>query len=1699
MDKEYMPESRNAAQASFRVPKAVQQLLDGTDEQQMEATIRVPRAVQQLFAEQQQPIQDNTGIIPSIKRGAGQTFASLSNLIGQDDWTKAATEYAAQYPKAVPDIQSVQDLSDLGTFAIESAAENVTNMLILGLGAIAGTFGGSVLAGVGITNFALQAGEAKMTVESEGGDANLLNVGTPAALNTALDSFAFLKIAKKAGVLSKVMKTMDDAAEVSGLGGRIKAGVAAGTYSFATEGTTEAIQSYNNMVAAKLATDKTVREAFSLQGEDIDELVNAFAAGGLGAAVTAGPSAAVFARTKQVDKVFADKPEDESGTEAPRSAPIQDTEVDSNPVEGKPARRVEPEESAEEASAEQPTGDTIATQEQGKSPDPQEPAVDMDVTIEELQAQVEGYKAAIFERGANYEFKPLNDRAVAGFKLFSDDQVSAGSVSDIQIMPRKFAETKIKTLDGLGETTPFEVAITGKPGVYVEDGFGSSIDSRTRREIETLVREMQAQHMPNAKIILNASKSIGLENNVNGAMAVLQADGNPVYSIGLNAQTYARVWQRDLPDTKEGRAALRDIVRSSMIATAMHEFGHAHLQENFTNEDPAIKHTIYSEYQRWLDNLKNMSVKQFVESRYNTGSAAFYINSIPKEYHNMKFSQAVHDVFGWTPKQLRYNLSFEEFAADMMARFSSRDKTLRTELSKQSKGFWEKAYQMFKQIFNEFKGLLHVPFNFADWIEMKRKENKLNSLVNSPLASNSIDSRLSEFYEGDIGKFMDSINLPINNAIRFNDQAGTMLDDAIQLESLRRNHRVSTGFTRKFGGRFLTPSQIAERYKIPEARVYMDKVYEYYRTKMKGIGQADEVSKDWMRLPSAQADALGRFVYDVSETSDNYGRRLTTLELDGLRQAHGINDETFAIFRRMEGTFSEILTRLERSLVKDVARQYTNNAEAFTEDYLRDTDALRRAGVISSYGISDMQSVMTQLKGIEDSFKQLRSKNYFPRMRFGSYTITVRKVFMKEGRRVQKVTEFLTFESKSERDSMYKDYQKDYAGDIEAGTVDIQVSKLDDTTRALYGMPQLVIDRIGNALRNPEIGTGLTADQERALRDISLDLSPGKRYLRHMQKRKNTAGFSTEAMRTYAAYMTNASNHLARVEHTEDMAKALRDLRAVQKETQGDVTDLAELESYYTDHFKYLLNPENDWAKLRAFGFLWYLGFNTKSALVNTTQLPMVTYPYLASRYGDSSTVAQMVKGMKDVVAHYVGKKDYTEAEQRLMDKLLEEGVIDESMASDLAGLSEGTALQRIMPTNKAHRVINGINYYGGYMFSIAEKFNRQVTALAAFRLQMKEGEDFDLAYRAAKDAIHKSQFEYAKYNRPEFMRGKKSAFFLFYNYTQQFLYLAFAGGRTAQDKGTAVRMMAMLFVLAGLQGLPFAEYILSTIDMLGTQLKKWTGMENPKVNIRQDIRELVQDLGANPDLLMHGAGRFLGAGPLKILEMFGVPVPNLDISGSLSMGEPLPGFRTQSLDGSPQEIAGQLLLNGLGPIPNIGLEMWNAVSSTDPDSWKRMEKALPVFAKSLSKAGRFYERGGETSRGGAMFLPYDGNDPYEAGEVVAQALGFTSTRLAEKRAIYGEQMSTALYWTERRQLLMERYAYAVKTGDVNAKKEVLQSIREYNGVLTNAELKPYRISNANLKNSLKSKLRVLSLRERGLPTNTRDRLIYKDVEESFE
>lgn len=1603
----------------------------------------------------QAPVPE-TGVIPSVKRGAANTFASLSNLVGADETALAAQEYAAQFPKEIPDIQSVKSLADLGTFAVESGAENLANLLaIVGTGAVTAMTGGGFVAGAVGANFLLQAGESKQAIEAEGGEVNPLTVGAPAIINTAMDSLSLLKLAKVAGVLSKVSKHMDEAATTSGIGGRALEGLKAGGTALAVEGSTESAQTYTNMVAARLAADKEVRAAFAVSGNDIDELVNAFAAGGLGAAVTVGPMATVF-RGSSADNTSSQKGE---------AAPTAPTEV--NTQTGQTATPT--------VSTGQTQAPTFTAGDGDATAAPEVPEVPPSVFVDTLKAAVSKQIADLEAYGA--DAIPASARTFGTGVLNRTDQ----EILDYTNPGDRYTDVVVTSKDG-SEITMQGLFSGAAANTYSKLGdlttdFG---DLKTDLILET-IESFRIRFMPNSSVVVSNTKTFLPSSQTTKALAFMQpltSNGKRVFNISLNAERL-----------REMANLTGDVVGGGLMETLSHEFGHAISYESFVKESPAVKAAVYKEYQAWLDKVGKQTWREYLKGVSTASIAKYYNDTFKDETLDSNAVEIINKV-----GKVNYFLSFDEYFADQFARYASKDKTFVQDLSPESRKFWKRIFDRLAELYKELKGSFAPNTTFKKWLELRKNQSALEILQSLPVESTKVPDSVMALMPEEIKQLNTTFKSLIEDGSRAAELAKTMGFSEKQVTALKASYRTSTGFTRKIAGTFLTPAQIAERYNVPAAKAYMAEVYKYYQTKMQGISAADAVSKEWMSLPQAKADNLGRFIYEVSELSDKYKRKLTPAEMQELRDKHQIDAGMAAIYGDMQGTFDSVIDRLEDSLIKDIARNFTDKPDDFVKTYKETTDPIERTKYILSFGIQDIASVVNALNAVKKQFESLRNRNYFPRMRFGAFTLTLKqKRTTKTGKEVWEVTSFETYESKKERDKAYAEAQREFDLEIKGGNASLQVSTLDDTTRSLYGMPQLVVDRIESAMR--QTTGGLTAEQKQALTDISLDLSPGKRYLQHMKKRKNTPGFSTEALRTYAAYMSNASNHLARVEHTADMVEQLKALRAAQKGVQGDVTDLAELESYYTDHFKYLLNPENDWAKLRAFGFLWYLGFNVKSAMVNMTQLPMVTYPFLAARYGDLKATGALSKAMADVVTKFKNKEKFSEIEQRLLDRLTQEGVIDESMASELAGLSEGTALSRIMPTNTAHRVVTNFNYYGAYMFGIAEKYNRRVTALATFRMQMEANPNFEEAYNAAKDAIHKSQFEYAKYNRPEFMRGKKSAFFLFYNYTQQFMYLITAGARTPEARKTAMRMLAMLLLMAGLQGLPFAEYILSTLDLLGTNIKKWTGMENPKVDLRNDMRELFDDLGMNPDLMMHGAGRYLGAGPLKLLEMFGVPVPNLDITGSISMGEPLPGLRMNDLKGDPKQQAGQLLLNGLGPIPNIALTMWDGMTSTDPDRWKNIEKALPVALKNLSKASRLAVRGEETSRGGATFLPYDGENPYEAGELVAQAMGFTATRLSQKRELYGEQMSTSLYWTERRQLLMERYAYAVKTRDRETMRSTMEDIKEFNSSLTKPSLKPYRLNRATLKKSLNTKMRTLEKRERGLPTTDKDRLIYSELE----
>ena len=299
-----------------------------------------------------------------------------------------------------------------------------------------------------------------------------------------------------------------------------------------------------------------------------------------------------------------------------------------------------------------------------------------------------------------------------------------------------------------------------------------------------------------------------------------------------------------------------------------------------------------------------------------------------------------------------------------------------------------------------------------------------------------------------------------------------------------------------------------------------------------------------------------------------------------------------------------------------------------------------------------------------------------------------------------------------------------------------------------------------------------------------------------------------------------------------------------------------------------------------------------------------------------------------------------------------------------------------------------------------------------------------------------------------------------------------------------------MLLLAGGLQGLPFAENILDILDAAGTKLKELMGLSNPQVDTRRSLLEFSkEDLGQflgvlrdQPDLVTHGLGRYYGLGPLSALAALGVPVPNVDISGSVSMGRFLPGVEELlSNERDPDSKFGKAVAAAMGPVAGIPYTLWKTMESSDPDTWKKWERAMPVAVKSLSKATRLGTRGEETFRGGGTVAQYDIHDMETRVGIVTQALGFSSTKLAQKYELMGIKNDMKEYYTTKRQLLMEDYAFASESGNREAVADARKAVLEFNNGLPEGA-GALKLTTKILQDSIKQRRRRARLRTLGIP-----------------
>ena len=1094
-----------------------------------------------------------------------------------------------------------------------------------------------------------------------------------------------------------------------------------------------------------------------------------------------------------------------------------------------------------------------------------------------------------------------------------------------------------------------------------------------------------------------------------------------------------------------------------------HEMGHSIIAHEFRKASLDIQNAVMAEYTRWLEQARETSLQSFYQTQVSPARGASTLARHQREGVDLstftveegaEASQRFSLARGESPDVAAFNasytVSFDEYLAENFVRYmTSKDRGPVANFFRRVGAILQRYYRLVQHNFP-------VPKTFEAFVEdVLLRNSEVVPVPSEITASKNIQKSLDETMKG----------------LKKTEQLDP---DTIQ------NVKTDPAKFGKFLKLALALTQIEQmNAHIPGVSRYVEGTRQWWTNKTKWIDRAKQRLDAWDSTPQGKdvEDRFNRALFEMTLKSEEVNRKLSAKEQLDIFRKYRLAERTdlHEIFNGTQEDFAQALNALEATMIADTNKRFVN----------QETDRV------------------AALRKLKRDFATLRNKTYFPLSRFGQYWVLVRarKPVDKFGTKFA-AGDTILFETFTTLKDMRKGkirLAREFKGQMVSG------GKLSEEAYAVSGMPHMIIQMVQDTL-------DLSTSQVRELKFLEQELAPGQSYKKALLKRKGTLGFSLNAKRSYAHYFMRFSNYISRIEASSELIAAQEDLRNYIKQLQNtpdaeSVNETLILE-HFQKHFKYAMNPGNEWANIRSIGFLWYLGFVPKSAVVNLTQIPLVTFPYLSKRYGTAATVKELTKAMKDLPKAWLRGTGMAQELETAIERGIEAGILDESLATELAAQAEGNNLFRTIPgtfaeSEKASKALRTASHYGAWMFQKAEKLNRLQAFVASYRLAQKkllDGKQYtqltpedkalvdEQSYKSARLAVESTQFEYARWNRPEFMRGRKSIVFLFMNYLQNALFFA------AHDQAR-LRFMFMMLVMGGLSGLPFAEDLMDVVNYAMTKMKERLGWENPKVDVRLAIRDFANGINLNPDTLMHGVSS-QSFGLHQLGDMVGLPIPKVDISGSLSMGRILPGV--QPIFGTEEDYArsfGRATENIAGAAIAVPLGLIRAVASDDPDTFKVWERAMPTALKSILRAGRFTTRGEETGSAGGRIAEFNIYDTDQRAEIIAQGLGFRPTRLAKEQELRWLQRQHVTYYQTRRAIILKDFDYAMKTKDREAIADAKRALRMYNKSVPSGSLK---IRPEDLLSSRKRRAKSRVLESHGKNTSRKNLPILRDVERRF-
>lgn len=839
------------------------------------------------------------------------------------------------------------------------------------------------------------------------------------------------------------------------------------------------------------------------------------------------------------------------------------------------------------------------------------------------------------------------------------------------------------------------------------------------------------------------------------------------------------------------------------------------------------------------------------------------------------------------------------------------------------------------------------------------------------------------------------------------------------------------------------------------------------------LQKGTEVAEAWEKLPRKDYETLNKMLMDEFTSGQHQTQLMQDPGTGQWRHAHGIE---FLEFIDKYGV--DLSTARGEQLAKlflDYKNSILQHIQATESIALSiSSDKFRKAPALAKKKEAEIRSMA----------QKWRESPFVPQGHFGEYAI---KVY--EGSGDNKKMVYRThFDNAADQDAMVKQM-------IKAGVRkdDISWGRLERTVGAQLVLPTEFITVLKDSGE-------FTSEQLERIGEAMIPLRGSKTFNRFTQASMRIAGASQDQLRNYANWIEDSANFLSKFAYGRKMTKA----RAVTKSEMAALKSVGRVDEArakqrlldtMTKAQEFIMHPLEEWYRARSFIALTYLVWAPKTALLNLTGL-MQTWAAVTADYGDIKGNAILAGVMKDLTTNNLSFD-----EQWVKDRALRDGIIDQGFGYFMSGLANAGNLSRRLRPTIAGRAARAFVDLGMWPFKAVEVANRQMTLMSVYRaerdIMLKQGFGPEDAMRQAYDKASRFtrllQNDYANGNRPEVLRGKKSILMIFLSYPQYMLWIMSGGfergtrlaqirqGQKPRGKfgGMTMRMWLLFAALAGTEGVPFGEFMISLIQ----RMMKIFGMNE---NIRlEGHRFMKETLGIEDrywrDVIQRG---------------FLHDVLGTDLSGSLSLGAPLPGLRLIDPHARNwQEFVGEAFGELSGPFGGA-VKAPIALGLTDNPTAGDVGKALPAAPGAVFRAIEAGKRNVRTNQRVRILRDDDGNlrEPTKT-EIALIAAGFRLSEVARYQETNYLKRERREYWGGRRTGLKQQFRRAVEDDDLELQRDVLKEVDEYNAEIPSRGL---FLSFKELRQFTRTSARKIRREEAGQHSK-RDREIFQDVEQVLE